>query len=85
MISDCHFRKTATEYDRKTGIKWSSCTEKWQSGTTPGKRAAVREERRQHREISNLSLGTEEVELYLTLAAAVAFGGLLWFLMFHFS
>jgi ABC-type multidrug transport system fused ATPase/permease subunit len=26
--SDCHFRKTATEYDRKTGIKWLSCTEK---------------------------------------------------------
>ena len=28
VISDCHFRKTATEYDRKTGIKWLSCTEK---------------------------------------------------------
>jgi hypothetical protein len=28
VTSDCHFRKTATEYDRKTGIKWSSCTEK---------------------------------------------------------
>jgi hypothetical protein len=27
VISDCHFRKTATEYDRKTGIKWSSSTE----------------------------------------------------------
>jgi hypothetical protein len=26
--SDCHFRKTGTEYDRKTGIKWLSCTEK---------------------------------------------------------
>jgi hypothetical protein len=28
VISDCQFRKTATEYDRKTGIKWLSCTEK---------------------------------------------------------
>jgi hypothetical protein len=28
VISDCHFRKTATEYDRKPGIKWLSCTEK---------------------------------------------------------
>jgi hypothetical protein len=28
VISDCHFRKTATEYNRKTGIKWLSCTEK---------------------------------------------------------
>ena len=28
VISDCHFRKPATEYDRKTGIKWLSCTEK---------------------------------------------------------
>jgi hypothetical protein len=28
VISDCHFRKTATEYDRKTGIKWLSFTEK---------------------------------------------------------
>jgi hypothetical protein len=28
VISDCHFRKTATEYDRKTGIKWLSYTEK---------------------------------------------------------
>jgi hypothetical protein len=28
VISDCHFRKTATEYDRKTVIKWLSCTEK---------------------------------------------------------
>ena len=26
--SDCHFRKTATEYDRKPGIKWLSCTVK---------------------------------------------------------
>jgi hypothetical protein len=26
VISDCHFRKTATEYDRKPGIKWLSCT-----------------------------------------------------------
>ncbi len=26
--SDYHFRKTATEYDRKTGIEWLSCTEK---------------------------------------------------------
>ena len=26
VISDCHFRKTATEYDRKTDIKWLSCT-----------------------------------------------------------
>jgi hypothetical protein len=28
VISDCHFRKTATEYDSKPGIKWLSCTEK---------------------------------------------------------
>jgi hypothetical protein len=28
VISDCHFRKKATEYDRKSGIKWLSCTEK---------------------------------------------------------
>jgi hypothetical protein len=28
VISDCHFRKIATEYDRKPGIKWLSCTEK---------------------------------------------------------
>jgi hypothetical protein len=28
VISDCHFGKTATEYDRKTGIKWLSCTDK---------------------------------------------------------
>jgi hypothetical protein len=26
--SDCHFKKTATEYDRKSGIKWLSCTAK---------------------------------------------------------
>jgi hypothetical protein len=26
--SDCHFRKTCTEYDRKPGIKWLSCTAK---------------------------------------------------------
>jgi hypothetical protein len=26
VISDCHFRKTATKYDRKPGIKWLSCT-----------------------------------------------------------
>ena len=31
VISDCHFRKTATEYDRNPGIKWLSCTVKWQS------------------------------------------------------
>jgi Na+/proline symporter len=28
VISDCHFRKTATEYDRKPAIKWLSCTAK---------------------------------------------------------
>ena len=28
VISDCHFRKTATEYDRKPGIKWLRCTAK---------------------------------------------------------
>jgi alpha-glucosidase (family GH31 glycosyl hydrolase) len=28
VISDCHFRKTATEYDRKPGIKWLSGTAK---------------------------------------------------------
>ena len=36
VISDCHFRKTATEYDRKTGIKWLSCTEKRQPDITLG-------------------------------------------------
>jgi hypothetical protein len=28
--SDCHCRKTATEYDRKPGIKWLRCTAKRQ-------------------------------------------------------
>jgi hypothetical protein len=28
VISDYHFRKTVTEYDRKPGIKWMSCTAK---------------------------------------------------------
>ena len=28
VISDCHFKKTVTEYDRKPGIKWLNCTEK---------------------------------------------------------
>jgi hypothetical protein len=28
VVSDCHFRKTATEYDRKPGMKWLSCTAK---------------------------------------------------------
>jgi hypothetical protein len=28
VISDCHFRKTGTEYDRKPGIKWLGCTGK---------------------------------------------------------
>jgi hypothetical protein len=28
VVSDCHFRKTATEYDGKPGIKWLSCTAK---------------------------------------------------------
>ena len=28
VISDCHFRKTDAEYDRKPGIKWLRCTEK---------------------------------------------------------
>ena len=28
VISDCHFRKAGTEYDRETGIKWLSYTEK---------------------------------------------------------
>jgi hypothetical protein len=26
VVSDCQFRKTATEYDWKSGIKWLSCT-----------------------------------------------------------
>jgi hypothetical protein len=26
--SDCHFRNTAREYDRKPGMKWVSCTAK---------------------------------------------------------
>jgi hypothetical protein len=34
VVSDCHFRKTGTEYDRKPGIKWLSCTEKWQPDIT---------------------------------------------------
>jgi hypothetical protein len=29
--SDRHFRKTAPGYDRRPGIKWLSCTAKWQS------------------------------------------------------
>ena len=36
VISDCHFRKTATEYDRKPGMKWLSCTAKRQSDITLG-------------------------------------------------
>jgi hypothetical protein len=28
VISDCQFRKTATEYDRKPGIERLSCTAK---------------------------------------------------------
>ena len=28
VISDYHFRKKATEYDRKPAIKWLSCTAK---------------------------------------------------------
>jgi hypothetical protein len=28
VIPGCHFRKTATEYDSKPGVKRSSCTEK---------------------------------------------------------
>jgi ectoine hydroxylase-related dioxygenase (phytanoyl-CoA dioxygenase family) len=28
VLSDRHFRKTATGYDKKTAIKWSSCPEK---------------------------------------------------------
>ena len=31
VISGCHVRKAATEYDRKPGIKWPSCNAKWQS------------------------------------------------------
>jgi hypothetical protein len=27
-VSDCHLRKTATEYDRKPGMKWLRCTAK---------------------------------------------------------
>jgi hypothetical protein len=28
VLSDCHVRKTATEYDRKPGIKWLGCNAK---------------------------------------------------------
>jgi hypothetical protein len=35
VISDRHFRETATEYDRKPGIKRLSCTATWQSDITP--------------------------------------------------
>jgi hypothetical protein len=42
-ISDCRFRKTATECDRKPGIKWLGCTEKWRSDVTPGELGAVPE------------------------------------------
>jgi hypothetical protein len=28
VIPDCRFRKTGTEYDRKPGMKWLSCTAK---------------------------------------------------------
>jgi hypothetical protein len=34
VISDCCFRKTTTVYDRKPGIRWLSCTAKWQSDIT---------------------------------------------------
>jgi hypothetical protein len=36
VTSDCRFRNTGTEYDRKPGIKWLSCTEKRQSDITLG-------------------------------------------------
>ena len=45
-ISDCHFRKTGIEYDRKHGIKWLSCTEKWQSDITPPRPRPARAVRR---------------------------------------
>ena len=41
VISDCHFGKTATEYDRKLGIKWLSCTEKVIIGYNPTSRLAT--------------------------------------------
>jgi hypothetical protein len=42
-ISDCHFRKTAIEpYDRTPGIKWLSCTAKWESDITLGGRRRER-------------------------------------------
>jgi hypothetical protein len=44
--SDSHFRETATEYDRKPGIKWLSCTAKWQSDTTLRRRHYEAEARR---------------------------------------
>ena len=31
VVSDCHFRATATGYDTKPGIEWLSCTAKRQS------------------------------------------------------
>ena len=34
VISDCRFRKTGAEYDRKRGIKWLSSTELWRSDIT---------------------------------------------------
>ena len=37
--SDCHFRKAATEHDKRPGIifiKWSSSTAKWQPDMTLG-------------------------------------------------
>jgi hypothetical protein len=36
VISDCHFRKAGTEYDRKPGIKWLSCTAKRKPDITLG-------------------------------------------------
>ena len=42
--SDYHFRKTATEYDRKSGINWFSCTAKSQSDITLGTPPAVADE-----------------------------------------
>ena len=42
VISDCHFRKTATEYDRKPGINWLSCTAKWRSDSCDPSRAPRR-------------------------------------------
>ena len=44
--SDCHFRKTVTEYGSKSVIEWTvSCIAKWQSDMTAGEVDVVADEK----------------------------------------